>query len=161
MGDRIHTLYTKLFDMGITIRVTQGLRSWNDQNRLYAQGRTTPGRIVTRAKGGESAHNFGYAVDFVVMTEGFPDWDWQDAEWTNVLAMALEIGLDEGAQWRTFPDYPHLYLEELPPDPDDEMRLVYHDGGMIGLWRSWTSEYNIPYATSSFVNLPLGQLSQS
>ena len=76
LGDRIHTLYTKLLDMGITIRVTQGLRSWNDQNRLYAQGRTTPGRIVTRAKGGESAHNFGYAVDFVVMTEGFPDWDW-------------------------------------------------------------------------------------
>ena len=44
---------------------TAGFRSYNDQTNLWKQGRLTPGQIVTQARGGQSQHNFGLAVDFV------------------------------------------------------------------------------------------------
>lgn len=48
---------------GIEIRVTSTLRTFAEQAQLYAQGRTKPGQIVTRAKPGQSWHNYGLAVD--------------------------------------------------------------------------------------------------
>lgn len=45
------------------VRFTQTLRSSAKQTALYAQGRTTPGPIVTWAEGGRSYHNYGLAVD--------------------------------------------------------------------------------------------------
>ncbi len=45
------------------LRVAQGYRTWAEQDALYAQGRTTPGPIVTWARGGESMHNLGLDVD--------------------------------------------------------------------------------------------------
>jgi peptidoglycan L-alanyl-D-glutamate endopeptidase CwlK len=42
---------------------TFGWRSFEQQARLYFQGRTLPGAIVTNARPGESAHNFGLAWD--------------------------------------------------------------------------------------------------
>ena len=44
----------------------EGHRTWEEQDALYAKGRTAPGSIVTRAKGGFSNHNFGIAMDFGV-----------------------------------------------------------------------------------------------
>src|SRR3989442_4358551 len=56
---------------GIAVLVTQGLRTWEEQDALYAKGRTVPpiGKkyIVTKAKGGQSYHNFGLAFDIVVL----------------------------------------------------------------------------------------------
>jgi len=48
---------------GTDARIVQGGRSYKTQARIYAQGRTTPGRIVTNAQPGTSAHNFGAAYD--------------------------------------------------------------------------------------------------
>ena len=48
---------------GIQIRIISGLRSYAEQNALYAQGRTLAGRKVTNARGGYSNHNFGIAFD--------------------------------------------------------------------------------------------------
>ncbi|MBH8600228.1 M15 family metallopeptidase, partial [Thermoactinomyces sp. CICC 23799] len=44
---------------GLDILITDGLRTFAEQNELYAQGRTKPGKIVTNAKAGQSYHNFG------------------------------------------------------------------------------------------------------
>jgi len=65
---------------GIAVLVTQGLRTWEEQDALYAKGRTVPpiGKkyIVTKAKGGQSYHNFGLAFDIVVLDSlGKADWD--------------------------------------------------------------------------------------
>src|SRR5205814_6706568 len=49
------------------VRIVQGLRTIDEQNALYAQGRTKDGQIVTNAKGGSSYHNYGLAFDFAVM----------------------------------------------------------------------------------------------
>ncbi len=45
------------------LRIAQGYRTNAEQDALYAQGRTTPGSIVTWARGGESIHNQGLAID--------------------------------------------------------------------------------------------------
>lgn len=131
---------------GLEIRVTCGLRTYPQQDALYQQGRSTAGPIVTNAQAGYSAHQFGYAVDIVPGRDGFgpfvPDWDALDVAWKQVLSLAKQCSLAEGAEWRTFPDRPHLYLEELPATPDDNMRYLFSQGGLAGLWSTW--QLNIP-----------------
>ena len=124
----------------LSIQVTQGLRTWTQQDALYAQGRTAPGAIVTNAKGGWSAHNFGYAVDLVPedVIPGQMDWNAESPGWKKLLAAGPACGLAEGAEWRTFTDNPHFYLQELPATPTDAMREILSQGGMQTLWASWT-----------------------
>src|SRR5206468_10828885 len=59
-------LIAKAAASGIVIKVLSGLRTYDEQNDLYAQGRTKPGSIVTNARGGYSNHNFGIAFDIGV-----------------------------------------------------------------------------------------------
>ncbi|KOS02489.1 M15 family metallopeptidase [Paenibacillus polymyxa] len=104
---------------GVPIVITQGLRTIDEQNGLYAQGRTEPGQIVTNARGGYSYHNFGVAIDFALL---LPDgknvtWDMKRdgegdgiADWDEVVAEAKRIGWNWGGDWRSFKDYPHLEM---------------------------------------------------
>jgi len=123
--------------LSFPIRVTQGLRSWNEQTRLYEQGRTLPGKIVTNAKPGYSWHNLGLAVDVVPMdAEDKPDWNVQHPDWQTIHSAARALGLTCGADFRTFPDWPHLQLTgKFGASPDDEVRLVFKCGGMEEVWR--------------------------
>jgi len=117
------------------IRVVQGLRTYAEQDALYAQGRTAPGRIVTNAQGGQSMHNFGLAVDLAPMIEGKPDWDASDTNWQEMLAKGLTCGLEEGAHWtHVQPDYPHFYPQELPAGPSDAMREIFATQGLKAVW---------------------------
>jgi peptidoglycan LD-endopeptidase CwlK len=103
---------------GIVIVITDGFRSVADQNKLYEQGRTTDGNIVTNAKGGESYHNYGLAIDFALKAPtGNVIWDMQydgnkngKADWTEVVRMAKALGFDWGGDWAKFKDYPHLQM---------------------------------------------------
>ena len=56
--------------MGYEYKAISGNRSWDEQAKLYAQGRTLPGKKVTNAGPGYSNHNFGIAVDMGVFKEG-------------------------------------------------------------------------------------------
>lgn len=125
----------------LSIQVTQGYRTVAEQDALYAQGRTAPGRIVTNAKGGQSAHCFGYAADLVPedVIPGEPDWNAGNPAWQKMLAAGLECGLAEGATWRTFKDNPHFYLREMPANPTVEMQSILSGQGMRALWASWTT----------------------
>ena len=60
---------------GTDLRIIQGYRSFEEQNKFYAQGRTTPGPKITNAKGGQSYHQYGLAFDVVVMQNGVPNWN--------------------------------------------------------------------------------------
>ena len=164
LAARARRLDQRLVDssLAVRLRVIQGLRTWNQQDTLYARGRTTAGepcvhggvarRVglcqqhplglpVTKAKGGQSAHNFAYALDAAPDDASFSDWhpDWhtEDERWKLFLATATECGFAEGAAWRTFPDAPHLYLMELPATPDDSMRYLFREGGMAAVWAEW------------------------
>lgn len=138
---KIQELAGMLEDEGIIIRVTQGLRTVEEQDALYAQGRTAPGKIVTNCKGGNSYHNFGLAVDCVPSLPGntyIPDWNAQHPTWKRMEELAAELGLQVGASWRTFPDAPHFQLNGRFPvgAPDDELRQIFQDGGLAAVWAS-------------------------
>src|SRR5882672_9742231 len=123
---------------GIYFLVAQGLRTWAEQEAIWAVGRTLPGKRVTDARGGHSAHNFGYAVDLCPEDmDGHPDWNIKHSTWQRMLAVGLEVGLAEGCAWRSFPDNPHFYLKEFPADPTDTMRIDFKNAGMVSVWQKF------------------------
>jgi len=134
---RIHQLAEMLdFDF----EVTQGLRTWAEQDALYAQGRTQPGAVVTHAAGGFSWHNFGLAVDLVPedVTAGQPDWNLDNPVWARMVSAAESLGLVSGAEWHgEDKDTPHVQLTgRFPVSPDDEVRTIYMNGGITAVWNA-------------------------
>ncbi len=99
---------------GVDVVVISALRTYAEQTRLYAQGRTAPGSIVTKAKAGESYHNFGLAFDFAVVKGGRALWDQNHPDWKRFVAICKGHGFEWGGDWRTFKDYPHLQLTGSP-----------------------------------------------
>lgn len=90
------------------ITIVQTLRTIEEQNALYAQGRTKPGNIVTYAKGGESFHNFGVAFDFCPVVNGKLDWNNLDL-FKKVGSIGKSLGLEWGGDWSSpKTDLPHF-----------------------------------------------------
>lgn len=92
----------------ITIKVISGLRTYEEQNELFSQGRTKPGRIVTRARAGFSNHNFGIAFDIGVF-EGNKYLD-DSPKYKAVGILGMDLGLEWGGNWKTIVDQPHFQL---------------------------------------------------
>lgn len=98
------------------VRISQGLRTFGEQDNLYAIGRTKPGKIVTNAKGGQSIHNYGFAVDIVLIIDGktaswdtAKDWDSdQVSDWTECVNIFKKFGWSWGGDWSSFKDMPHF-----------------------------------------------------
>jgi len=63
------------------IRIVQGLRTIEEQNELYAKGRTKPGNRVTNAKGGASFHNYGLAIDFALLYDKDVNGTFESLSW--------------------------------------------------------------------------------
>ena len=98
----LNTVQEKL---GIKLRVTQGFRSFKEQNDLYEQGRTKPGKIVTNAKGGESYHNYGLALDVCEIRGREAIWE---CDWKKIAPIAKGLGWEWGGDWTSFKDKPHF-----------------------------------------------------
>ncbi len=110
------------FPPSMAVRIVQGLRTIQEQNDLYSQGRTKPGKIVTNAKGGSSFHNYGLAIDFAILTDKdgngtFEDLSWDIkrdndkdgvADWLEVVKVFESAGWEWGGKWSSIKDYPHL-----------------------------------------------------
>ena len=116
--ERTNQLVQQAAQKGISIVITDDFRSAEDQDLLFEKGRSTEGNIVTHAKGGESYHNFGLAVDFAIKTSSDDViWDMKYdgngnsvADWTEVVQLAKELGFNWGGDWANFKDYPHLQM---------------------------------------------------
>jgi len=94
----------------IPVLITCTYRDSEFQDYLYAQGRTRPGNKVTKAKGGQSAHNFRVAFDFCPLNVfGKPDWNNLDA-FKKLGAIGKKVGLEWGGNWTSFPDMPHMQV---------------------------------------------------
>lgn len=97
------------------------LRTFAEQDALYAQGRTKPGKIVTKARGGLSLHNYGLAIDVVLLLDRDGDgkyteasWDTKGdydadgvADWMEIVQVFKEHGWEWGGDWK-FYDAPHF-----------------------------------------------------
>lgn len=101
-----------------TLRFSQTLRSHEEQQKLYNQGRTQPGKIVTWAKAGQSYHNYGLAIDICLITKDFKNISWninQDsdkdtiADWIECVNVFEKYNWEWGGRWK-YPktDNPHF-----------------------------------------------------
>ena len=93
---------------GIDLLVTSTYRDNESQDALYAQGRTTEGRIVTNAKGGESFHNYRCAVDVVPLVNGKADWDGSHPVWATIGELGEQAGLEWAGKWVHFKEMAHF-----------------------------------------------------
>lgn len=103
------------------IRITQGLRTFDEQAQLYAIGRKKAGKKVTNAKAGQSIHNYGLAVDMCLIIDGkTASWDtakdWDDdkiADWYECVKIFAKHGWEWGGNWKTFKDLPHFEKKKI------------------------------------------------
>ena len=80
------------------VRITQGLRTFKEQDELYAQGRTKAGKKVTNAKAGKTAS-----------WDTAKDWDNDGvADWYECVKIFAKHGWNWGGNWKTFKDLPHF-----------------------------------------------------
>jgi peptidoglycan L-alanyl-D-glutamate endopeptidase CwlK len=131
---QIQTLHPKLRDTallayqqavkatpaGVHPIITQGLRTFAESDHLYALGRTIVnpdgksaakpmGNIVTKAKAGQSYHNYGLAIDFALVINGATTWDQNNPNWITVVNIFKANGFTWGGDFNgSFKDYPHL-----------------------------------------------------
>ena len=83
-----------------------GHRSNAEQAELYAQGRTRPGKLVTKARPGQSRHNSwpSDAVDVIPYVNGSGSWSWDHinpmADHIKRVAADLGIEVPGGGDWR-------------------------------------------------------------
>lgn len=106
-----------LAEGNIDFTITYGFRSLQEQQSLYAQGRTKKGPIVTKCDGvkNRSYHQTGKAIDFIP----FPfDGDWNNTkQFEKVGKELLRVGkslgykCSYGGHWKSFQDWPHFQLD--------------------------------------------------
>jgi len=84
---------------GIDVLITSTYRDNESQNALYNQGRTTPGKIVTNAKAGQSYHNYRCALDFVPLVNGKPNWN-DTTLFTKCGVIAEACGFIWSGRWK-------------------------------------------------------------
>lgn len=141
---QLYVLDVKLKRAGLSFYLFNGIRTVEEQDELYAKGRTKPGERVTNARGGYSWHNFGLAADMVL--DGNPDkpgiqWSWNlradlnndgAADYRQMAQIARDCGLEAGYFWTRFPDAAHVqnrYGLTL-----NEARELHADGGLQAVW---------------------------
>ncbi|MDB5006987.1 MAG: cwlK [Mucilaginibacter sp.] len=110
----------------VKIIVIQGLRTFAESDALYAQGRTAPGAIVTKAAAGQSYHNYGLAFDFAMVTNGHDDYV-VGPNWMKVVSIMEANGMFWGGNFSGgFQDNPHF---ENRYDYNWRQLLALHNAG--------------------------------
>ena len=140
-------------------------RSFDDQAKIYARGRTTPGEpcshdgkslavgkctvhplgaAVTNSAPGMSMHNYGLAMDFVLKINGRWSWDYSHPAWAKYGEIVKRNGLRWGADWngngvkdKNDFDLPHCELKTALTVR--ELKAIYDKGGLAagGLKAVW------------------------
>lgn len=87
-----------------SIRIVQGLRTIAEQDAIYAKGRTTPGVIVTKARGGKSYHNYGLSIDYCTVKNGKISWE----VYQPMVDIFKAAGYTWGGDFKTIVDKPHF-----------------------------------------------------
>lgn len=131
---KLGQLLKKCEKKGMYLIITEGYRTKAQQDALYAKGRTTDGKVVTKARGIDysSQHQWGIAFDIAIKYDVDGDGKTADDTWNvegfkKVAKIAKGLGLGWGGDWTSIVDYPHFYLKK---------------------WGSSTSKLKAQYGTS-------------
>ncbi len=95
----------------IKAKIISGSRTYEEQNRLFRQGRYgNPGPIITHARGGRSNHNFGIAWDIGIFTEtgGYIT---ENTPYEQAADAGMTAAIEWGGDWTNFVDTPHYQLK--------------------------------------------------
>lgn len=101
---------------GVAVLTTCTYRSQAEQDALYAQGRTKPGRKVTWTRTSRhsetiNGHPAASAWDFVPLVSGKPSWSATDPAWRIAGEAAEALGLEWGGRWPAGKrDMPHIQM---------------------------------------------------
>lgn len=110
---KLEKLIEECKKQGLQVGIGECFRTVEEQNALYEQGRSTPGRIVTNAKGDSfsSQHQWGIAVDLFQNVKGK---EWEETFFKKIakIAKSDKVGLGWGGDWSSFKDTPHFYLDK-------------------------------------------------
>src|ERR1700750_2571387 len=128
LANRVRAAADALAANNTFLLVVSGLRTAQEQDALYAQGRTAPGHIVTNAKAGQSMHNYGLAVDVVPYLSdqtGALNWNPSTPQYQAMVAAMKAQGLVWGGDWIHFKDEDHFQMPNVPANPDALMIADY------------------------------------
>lgn len=120
---------------GLKIKITQTIRTVAQQDELYAQGRTKPGNIVTKAKGSSysSMHQWGIAFD-ICRNDGQGAYNESGQFFEKVGEIGKSIGLEWGGDWTSIIDKPHFQLSDWGSTPT---KLKAQYGNPNNFYKSW------------------------
>jgi peptidoglycan LD-endopeptidase CwlK len=107
----------------VICRFSRVFSTFAEQDEIYAQGRTKPGKIVSFARGGQSYHNFGFAADIVLLIDKDGNGTYETAtwdelidvdgdgipEWAEIVQVFKMYGWEHGGDWnKPLRDPPHF-----------------------------------------------------
>lgn len=95
---------------GLPLLITCTYRSGIEQDALYAQGRTKPGPIVTKAKAGQSFHQYRLALDLYPLVNGKPDFSGSHPNWVKIATIFKRHGFEWAFEWKRFKEKPHFQM---------------------------------------------------
>ena len=100
--------------LDITLRIMEPVfRSIQEQNELFRKGRDIAGNIVgtivTKAKGGQSFHNYGLAVDLCELDPSGKQVNWS-FDMGLLDPIAKKYGIEWGGDWQSIKDRPHFQI---------------------------------------------------
>ncbi len=106
-------LVSEAGNQGFAIAIGETLRTTEEQDALYAQGRTKPGSIVTNAPGSSysSYHQWGTAFD-IYRDDGTGAYNESGDFFEQVGAIGVNLGLEWGGNWKSIVDKPHFQLPD-------------------------------------------------
>ena len=130
---------------GLKISIGECVRTVAEQDKLYAQGRTTSGNKVTNAKGSSysSMHQWGVAFDFI-RDDGKGSYNDTDGFFTKVGKLGQSIGLEWGGSWKSLKDKPHFQLSDWGSTTSKLKSTYKNPTNFINSWVQ-TQSINIGY----------------
>lgn len=96
----------------LDVRAISGLRTYAEQDALYAKGRTAPGPRVSNARGGYSNHNFGLAIDIGIFSQDGKKYFDAHPLYKELGSLGESLGLEWGGRWK-FVDEPHYQFRPV------------------------------------------------
>lgn len=127
-------VYEGMEILGFPMKCAEGLRSFEDQSKAYAQGRTAPGKKITRAVAGDSLHQYGAALDSCF--KGSVPYPEDPVLWAKFGQIAKNHGFEWGGLWPARKrDQPHIQLTyglSL-----EKIKQIYQAGGLHQVWKTF------------------------
>lgn len=150
LQQRVRQLIDLCAKNGISIGISECVRTVAEQDALYAKGRTKSGKIVTNCKGVSysSMHQWGVAFDFYLKMDVDRDGQTTDDAFNNatrlfnkVGELGQSIGLEWGGSWKSFKDLPHFQLPDWGSTPTRLKRLYGTPDKFRATWGGAAGSY--------------------